>query len=188
MRLDKYLKVSRLIKRRTVANEACDAGSVLVNDRPAKASVNVKAGTLLRFSLYAFRQIHDYHKGYVLGSITYSEGIHDDVSKMVWGNLDYREEAPVEEAIRDYVRFFIDPDLTDELSGLIFKLEESWTGRILENANIDALYEKMMSIDKTVSRETGKNFRYQMLLLRILGDYQTKLRYAHDQQLEKGSL
>ena len=37
MRLDKYLKVSRLIKRRTVANEACDAGRVLVNDKPAKA-------------------------------------------------------------------------------------------------------------------------------------------------------
>ena len=42
MRLDKYLKVSRLIKRRTVANEACDAGRVLVNDKPAKASVQVK--------------------------------------------------------------------------------------------------------------------------------------------------
>ena len=47
MRLDKYLKVSRLIKRRTVANEACDAGRVLVNDRPAKASVNVKAGDII---------------------------------------------------------------------------------------------------------------------------------------------
>ena len=44
MRLDKYLKVSRLIKRRTVANEACDAGRVLVNDKPAKGSVQVKAG------------------------------------------------------------------------------------------------------------------------------------------------
>ena len=44
MRLDKYLKVSRLIKRRTVANEACDAGRVLVNDKPVKASVQVKAG------------------------------------------------------------------------------------------------------------------------------------------------
>jgi len=44
MRLDKFLKVSRLIKRRTVANEACDAGRVLVNERPAKASVNVKVG------------------------------------------------------------------------------------------------------------------------------------------------
>ena len=47
MRLDKFLKVSRLIKRRTVANEACDAGRVLINDKPAKASANVKAGNIL---------------------------------------------------------------------------------------------------------------------------------------------
>lgn len=47
MRLDKYLKVSRLIKRRTVANEACDAGRILINDRPAKASAQVKAGDVL---------------------------------------------------------------------------------------------------------------------------------------------
>ena len=47
MRLDKYLKVSRLIKRRTVANEACDAGRVLVNEKPAKASVSVKAGDII---------------------------------------------------------------------------------------------------------------------------------------------
>ena len=44
MRLDKFLKVSRLIKRRTVANEACDAGRVMVNGKQAKASVNVKVG------------------------------------------------------------------------------------------------------------------------------------------------
>ena len=44
MRLDKYLKVSRLIKRRTVANEACDAGRILVNGKVAKASVQVKPG------------------------------------------------------------------------------------------------------------------------------------------------
>lgn len=47
MRLDKFLKVSRLIKRRTVANEACDAGRVLVNDKPAKASLNVKEGDVI---------------------------------------------------------------------------------------------------------------------------------------------
>ena len=47
MRLDKYLKVSRLIKRRTVANEACDAGRVLVNDKPAKASVQIKTGDVI---------------------------------------------------------------------------------------------------------------------------------------------
>ncbi len=44
MRLDKYLKVSRLIKRRTVANEACDNARISVNGRPAKASYDVKVG------------------------------------------------------------------------------------------------------------------------------------------------
>ena len=47
MRLDKFLKVSRLIKRRTVANEACDAGRVLVNGKTAKARLNVKNGDVL---------------------------------------------------------------------------------------------------------------------------------------------
>lgn len=47
MRLDKFLKVSRLIKRRTVANEACDAGRVMINGKPAKASANVKVGDVL---------------------------------------------------------------------------------------------------------------------------------------------
>lgn len=51
MRLDKYLKISRLIKRRTVANEACDAGRVLVNGRAARASYDVKEGDVLEIAL-----------------------------------------------------------------------------------------------------------------------------------------
>ena len=47
MRLDKYLKVSRLIKRRTVANEACDAGRVFLNDKQAKAGTEVKPGDII---------------------------------------------------------------------------------------------------------------------------------------------
>ena len=50
MRLDKFLKVSRLIKRRTVANEACDNARVTVNGRPAKASYDVKPGDVLRIA------------------------------------------------------------------------------------------------------------------------------------------
>ena len=53
MRLDKYLKVSRLIKRRTVANEACDAGRVLVNGKPARASYDEKVGDILTVQLGA---------------------------------------------------------------------------------------------------------------------------------------
>jgi ribosomal 50S subunit-recycling heat shock protein len=50
MRLDKFLKVSRLIKRRTVANEACDAGRVLVNGKTARASLNVKQGDIIEIA------------------------------------------------------------------------------------------------------------------------------------------
>lgn len=50
MRIDKFLKVSRIIKRRTVANEACDGGRVMVNGRVAKASADVKPGDVLEIA------------------------------------------------------------------------------------------------------------------------------------------
>ncbi len=53
MRLDKYLKVSRIIKRRTIANEACDAGKVLVNGKPARASYEVKVDDVVEVTLGA---------------------------------------------------------------------------------------------------------------------------------------
>lgn len=53
MRLDKYLKVSRLIKRRTVANEACDAGRVKINDKVARASADVKIGDIIEIAFGA---------------------------------------------------------------------------------------------------------------------------------------
>lgn len=51
MRIDKYLKVSRLIKRRSVANEACDSGRIAVNGRPVKASYDVKVGDVIEITL-----------------------------------------------------------------------------------------------------------------------------------------
>lgn len=53
MRLDKYLKVTRIIKRRTVANDACDAAHVAVNGRPAKASYDVKIGDVIEVTFGA---------------------------------------------------------------------------------------------------------------------------------------
>jgi len=50
MRLDKYLKVSRIIKRRTVANEACDAGRVMINGKVARASYDVKVGDVMEIA------------------------------------------------------------------------------------------------------------------------------------------
>lgn len=51
MRLDKYLKITRLIKRRTIANEACDAGKIVVNDKIAHASYDVKVGDIIEINM-----------------------------------------------------------------------------------------------------------------------------------------
>ena len=51
MRLDKYLKITRLIKRRTIANEACDAGKIVVNDKIARASYDVKVGDIIEINM-----------------------------------------------------------------------------------------------------------------------------------------
>lgn len=66
MRLDKYLKVSRIIKRRTVSNDACDAGRVLVNQKPAKAGYQVKKGDMIQIQfgekLISFKVVYTEEK------------------------------------------------------------------------------------------------------------------------------
>lgn len=68
MRLDKYLKISRIIKRRTVANEACDAGRVIVNGKAARASYDVKVGDVVEVMLgskpvkFSITSINEYAK------------------------------------------------------------------------------------------------------------------------------
>lgn len=134
---------------------------------------------------YAMKVIHDHHKKYVMGSITYSEGIHDDFNKMHWGNMDFTNDVPVEESVRDYIRYFISPDYVDELTEVFLKLEENWKGPITENQNIEELYGTMMQFNHTVNEEIRNNYRYQMLLLRVIGDFQIKKRRIYDLSLEQ---
>lgn len=75
MRLDKYLKVSRIIKRRTVANEACDAGKVEVNGKVARASYDVRVGDVIKITLGAKEN------SYKVLAIT-EHALKEDASKM----------------------------------------------------------------------------------------------------------
>ena len=136
----------------------------------------------------AMKRIHNHHAPYVIGSITYSEGVHDDVNKMVWSDQDFNPDMSVEETIRDYIRLLIDPDIVDALSDLIIKIEANWIGYAAKNDNIDAVYNGFIELEKTLSGATSENYRYQMALLRALSDYQAKLRYIYDAQLEKDAL
>lgn len=134
------------------------------------------------------KYIHNYHAPYTIGSLTYTEGIHDDVNKMVWGDQDFNPDMSYEETIKDYARLFIDPDYCDEIANILIDTEKNWIGKIECNKNIDTLYNTFINLDKKVSDSVRNNYRYQMALLRVISDYQIKLRAINDKQLEAQAL
>lgn len=132
----------------------------------------------------AMKYIHNMIEPYTCGTITYSEGIHDDINKIVWCDQDFDSTSEVSDTLKDYVRLFINPDITEALADLILRSEDSWTGSILENTVIDQVYEDMLQLDGAVDEKTRKNYRYQMIKLRIFTDYWTKYKYSSDQRNE----
>lgn len=133
----------------------------------------------------AMKHIHNMIEPYTCGTITYSEGIHDDINKIVWCDQDFDSKIEVSETLKDYVRLFIDADITEELADLILRAEDDWVGPILENDNIDTVYADMRKLDSLVSEKTKENYRYQMIKLRIYTDYWTKYKYSFDKRNEK---
>lgn len=133
----------------------------------------------------AMKLIHNLYSPYTIGSITYSEGIHDDINKVVWGDQDFDPTMSPKETLRDYVRLFIDPDLTDELSDMLMALEDNWVGDIEQNIGIDNLYEHFLTLEQRVSDEVRANYRFKMALLRSMSDYQTKCRAIYDRALQR---
>lgn len=133
----------------------------------------------------AMKHIHNLVEPYTCGAITYSEGIHDDMNKIIWGDQDFDSRTEAVDTVRDYVRMFISSEITEELTDLVMRSEENWVGPILENEGIDRVYQDMCALDGKVDEATRNNYRYQMIKLRIFTDYWTKYKYAVDQQNEK---
>ena len=132
----------------------------------------------------AMKHIHNLHAPYTLGSITYCEGIHDDVNKMVWGDQDFDPETSIYETLRDYVRLFVDPDIATELSNLIIDTEANWSGYAAKNHNIDRVYEGFLALEAKVSENVKENYRFQLAMIRALSDYLAKMRRIYDGELE----
>lgn len=133
----------------------------------------------------AMKHIHNRIEPHTIGSITYSEGIHDDVNKVIWCDQDFDSSISVRETLEDYVRVFVDSSVTKPLSKIILYAENNWKGPILENDGIDAVYDEMCDLDRNISENICENFRYQMIKLRVFSDYWAKQKYREDKKLEQ---
>ncbi len=116
-----------------------------------------------------YRKIHEDTRGYVVGSVSYSEGVNDDINKAVWAGLDFNPDTPVRELLEDYSRlFFPSADYTKITDG-IFGLEKNWEGAPEENPCI----ENTLNIFEEVAKETptiNDNWRFIQCLFRARTD------------------
>ncbi len=130
------------------------------------------------------RVLHRLHSPYSIGSVSYSEGVHDDVNKAVWSALEWNKEADLREILLDYARFFIYEADEDEIADIIFLLEKNWQGDPIENPCIDVAYEKLCKLKNQIPT-LSENWRFMLLYFRGCCDMLVKKRRIFELKLLK---
>ena len=131
------------------------------------------------------KHIHNLTCGYTVGSLTYSEGVNDDVNKFVWGDQDWDPTKPVEETLRDYARFFLGPDGVDDVVEGLFALERNWERPLAGNEDVEETLALWQNLEARASRELLANWRFQQGLLRASLDAFIRRRLLRESDLEK---
>lgn len=118
------------------------------------------------------------------GFITYSEGVNDDVNKIVWSGLGWNPEANLMEILQDYSRYFIGPDYTDDFAQGILNLEQNWNGPLLGNSLVYTNHSMFQLMEKRALPNVRLNWRFQMALYRSYYDAYNRSRLLYETQLE----
>lgn len=114
-----------------------------------------------------YRHIHRLTKQYVCGSVSYSEGVNDDVNKFVFGALDFDPESNLRDILRDYARLFFWGEDYEKIVDIIFGMEQSWNGDPAENSSVDCVYKTLVEMK---SEKLMQNWRFVLFLFRASCD------------------
>ena len=129
-----------------------------------------------------YRQIHRLTRPYVIGSVSYSEGVNDDVNKMVWADMDFDPARPLRETLLDYARFFLWQADAEQIADLILSLERNWQGDPAENPHIEDTLRRA----ETLADDTPAlldNWRFCQLLFRAVCDAFVRRRRLFEMRL-----
>lgn len=131
------------------------------------------ASTLSRESVnprpVEFQTLHRLFSHYTVGSVSYSEGVHDDLNKMVWSLLEFDDTYPLNEAVSDYVRYFFYGTDVEAITEAIFALEKNWEGNPLDNPSINSTFRALRKL-KIDYPALSENWRFLMLYFRACCD------------------
>ena len=131
-----------------------------------------------------FRALDDQSVGF----ITYSEGVNDDVNKFIWSFLGWDRDGDVREALRQYSRYFIGPQLEDEFSKGLLALEQNWKGPLVTNHAVYTTLKQFQQMEQGAAPSLLLNWRFQQALYRAYYDAYTRARLLYETTLEDSAM
>jgi hypothetical protein len=123
---------------------------------------------------------------YTDGFISYSDGVHDDVNKVLWSQLGWNSKADIRNIVVEYCRFFFGPDVAEKAADGIFALEQNWVGSIAGNETIRRTLELWKRLEAENPQLEG-NWRWQQLVMRAYYDAYIQERQAYEKRLEEAA-
>lgn len=131
-----------------------------------------------------YAAIHNRYAAISDGFISYSDGVHDDVNKVVWSALGWDAGRDPREIVIEYCRVFFAPALAEEMADAILALERNWRGSLAANGGVEATLRWWRDLEARTPELAG-NWRWQMCLLRANYDAYVRRRLLQDAKLEQ---
>ncbi|MFT3945952.1 MAG: hypothetical protein QM763_03170 [Agriterribacter sp.] len=133
---------------------------------------------------FAFAKIHQTYAPFTDGFVSYSDGCHDDVNKVIWSMRAWNPQMNVNTILEEYTQFFFNPAVAKPAAAGIAALEQNWNGPLQQNGGVEAGFLFWKNLE-TANVSLQNNWRWQMLLLRAYYDTYTRRRLIYEQSLEQ---
>jgi len=125
---------------------------------------------------------------YAVGAISYSEGVNDDVNKMLWSALGWDPNADVKQFLREFARYFIGPRMEEQVADGLLSLERNWRGPLISNSSVDITFAQFRQMEREASPRDLLNWRFQQMLFRAYFDCYERRRLIYETDLENQAL
>jgi hypothetical protein len=130
-----------------------------------------------------YAEVHNHDAPFTDGFISYSDGVHDDVNKVVWSQMAWNTKNNVRNVVKGYCSFFFGSTIANEAADGILALEQNWVGPIMGNALIGKTLNRWKKMEAENPQLAG-NWRWQQLVMRAYYDAYIQQRLAYERKLE----
>ncbi|MEY3854408.1 MAG: hypothetical protein RIS68_422, partial [Bacteroidota bacterium] len=133
---------------------------------------------------FYYAKVHNRYAALTDGFLAYSDGVHDDVNKVVWSQMAWDPSKEVRQVMVEYARFFFGSSVAEAAADGVLALERNWVGPVEENGAIETTFAFWQNLEMK-NRDLVANWRWQQIVMRAYYDTYVKRRKAYEQQLEK---